>query len=223
MEALSLGFVLQFLPAVLLALAALAAPELCARLIRRMLDGLRAHLAEWLYILLDSYVRPAVQILRVLLLYLALVMAPFVAQHALLMSALGTLRDLLVTFFIGLGAWRAAPISRLLLSSAQNKLDLQTNQTMARFFENIFRALVAAFTGIALLDRLGVPVAGLLTGAGVAGLAISLQPDRRHHAGIGTPVRHRGLCAAGRLRGHGGGYLLPLDPHPHHRQRGRDH
>ena len=88
------------------------------RLVRRMLDGLRAHLAEWLYILLDSYVRPTAQILRVLLLYLALVMAPFVAQHALLMSVLGTLRDLLVTFFVGLGAWRAAPISRLLLSSA---------------------------------------------------------------------------------------------------------
>lgn len=174
MEALSFGLALQFLPAILLALAALAVPELYVRLIRRMLDGLRAHLAEWLYILLDSYVRPTAQILRVLLLYLALVMAPFVAQHALLMSVLGTLRDLLVTFFVGLGAWRAAPISRLLLSSAQNKLDLQTNQTMARFFENIFRALVAAFTGIALLDRLGVPVAGLLTGAGVAGLAISL-------------------------------------------------
>ena len=140
MEALSFGLALQFLPAILLALAALAVPALYVRLIRRMLDGLRAHLAEWLYILLDSYVRPTAQILRVLLLYLALVMAPFVAQHALLMSALGTLRDLLVTFFVGLGAWRAAPISRLLLSSAQNKLDLQTNQTMARFFENIFRA-----------------------------------------------------------------------------------
>lgn len=174
MEALSFGLALQFLPTVLLVLAALAVPELYVRLVRRMLDGLRAHLAEWLYILLDSYVRPSAQILRVLLLYLALVMAPFVAQHALLMSTLGTLRDLLVTFFVGLGAWRAAPITRLLLSSAQNKLDLQTNQTMARFFENIFRALVAAFTGIALLDRLGVPVAGLLTGAGVAGLAISL-------------------------------------------------
>ena len=71
MEALSFGLALQFLPAVLLVLAALAVPELYVRLVRRMLDDLRAHLAEWLYILLDSYVRPTAQILRVLLLYLA--------------------------------------------------------------------------------------------------------------------------------------------------------
>ena len=45
---------------------------------------------------------------------------------------------------------------------------------MARFFENIFRALVLLFAGIAMLDTMGVPVTGLLTGAGVAGIAISL-------------------------------------------------
>ena len=63
---------------------------------------------------------------------------------------------------------------RLLLRSAQNHLGLATNQTMARFFENIFRALVLLFAGIAILDTMGVPVTGLLTGAGVAGIAISL-------------------------------------------------
>ena len=45
---------------------------------------------------------------------------------------------------------------------------------MGHFFENIFHALVGLFAGIAMLDRLGVPVSGLLTGAGVAGLAVSL-------------------------------------------------
>ena len=82
--------------------------------------------------------------------------------------------DLLVIFYIALGCWRAAPVTRLLLRSAQNHLDLETNQTMGHFFENIFHALVGLFAGIAMLDRLGVPVSGLLTGAGVAGLAVSL-------------------------------------------------
>ena len=82
--------------------------------------------------------------------------------------------DLLVIFYISLGCWRAAPVTRLLLRSAQNHLDLETNQTMGHFFENIFHALVGLFAGIAMLDRLGVPVSGLLTGAGVAGLAVSL-------------------------------------------------
>ena len=63
---------------------------------------------------------------------------------------------------------------RLLLRSAENHLDLATNKTMGRFFENIYKVLVVVFAGIAALDQLGVPVTGLLTGAGVAGLAISL-------------------------------------------------
>ena len=62
----------------------------------------------------------------------------------------------------------------LLLRSAENHLDLATNKTMGRFFENIYKVLVVVFAGIAALDQLGVPVSGLLTGAGVAGLAISL-------------------------------------------------
>ena len=87
---------------------------------------------------------------------------------------LGTASGLLITVFIGLGSWQAAPVTRLLLHSAENHLDMTTNQTMGRFFENIFHALVVLFTGIAMLDQLGVPVSGLLTGAGVAGLAVSL-------------------------------------------------
>ena len=63
---------------------------------------------------------------------------------------------------------------RLLLRSAENHLDLATNKTMGRFFENIYKVLVVVFAGIAALDQLGIPVTGLLTGAGVAGLAISL-------------------------------------------------
>lgn len=174
MEILSLAFVLELLPAALLLLGALVLPMIYTRLVRRVLNKLQGHLTQWLYILFDSYVQPIALILRSLLIYLALVVAPLPFNNAAYQTLLRTLFDLALTFFLGLGAWRAAPMCRLLLRSAQNKLDLTTNNTMARFFENIFRALVAIFTGIALLDRLGVPVTGLLTGAGVAGLAISL-------------------------------------------------
>ena len=174
MQELTIGIVLELLPTVLLLLGALVLPVLYTRVIRRLLDGLHGHLAEWLYILFDSYVQPTALIIRTVLIYLALVVVPFTIGSATYLNVLNLLFHLALTFLLGLGAWRAAPMCRLLLRSAQNKLDLTTNNTMGRFFENIFRALVTVFTGIALLDRLGVPVAGLLTGAGVAGLAISL-------------------------------------------------
>lgn len=174
MQVFTVTLLLDLLPTVLLALGSLVLPILYTRIIRRILDGLHGHLTEWLYILFDSYVQPTALILRSVLLYLALVVVPFSFNSATYLTVLRLLFDLALTFLIGLGAWRSAPMCRLLLRSAQNKLDLTTNNTMGRFFENIFRALVTVFTGIAMLDRLGVPVAGLLTGAGVAGLAISL-------------------------------------------------
>lgn len=174
MQEFTLSLILDLLPTVLFLLGALVVPIFYTRLIRRLLGGLHGHLTEWLYILFDSYVQPTALMLRAVLLYLALAVVPFSFNNPTYLTVLQLLFDLALTFLIGLGAWRSAPMCRLLLRSAQNKLDLATNNTMGRFFENIFRALVAIFTGIAMLDRLGVPVAGLLTGAGVAGLAISL-------------------------------------------------
>lgn len=174
MPEFTLSLLFQLLPTALLLLGALVLPILYTRVIRRILDGLHGHLTEWLYILFDSYVQPTALIIRATLFYIALVVVPFSFANAAYQTLLRLLFDLALTFLLGLGAWRSAPMCRLLLRSAQNKLDLNTNNTMGRFFENIFRALVAVFTGIAMLDRLGVPVAGLLTGAGVAGLAISL-------------------------------------------------
>lgn len=174
MQELTSNIVFDLLPAALLLVGALVLPMLYARVIRRILQGLHTHLTEWLYILFDSYVQPTALILRAFLLYLALIILPFALSYPTYVTVLRLLFNLALTFLIGLGAWRAAPMCRLLLRSAQNKLDLTTNNTMGRFFENIFRALVAIFTGIAMLDQLGVPVTGLLTGAGVAGLAVSL-------------------------------------------------
>lgn len=162
-------------PALLTAAAAAFLPMAGQALATRFLQRVKPHMASWLHILLESYVMPLAMILRIVLAGLAITMLPFDFVHdTQFQGLLDVASDLLVIFFIGLGSWRAAPVTRLLLHSAENHLDLQTHQTMGRFFENIFHALVVVFAGIAALDRLGVPVSGLLTGAGVAGLAISL-------------------------------------------------
>ena len=174
MEELTHDF-LSFLPAALLALAAAGAPEVYKLAARRFLDRAKSHMASWLYILLDSFLTPVAGLFRVLLGAAAVKSLPFeLVRDAVFLQYLNLAADLLVIFYISLGCWRAAPVTRLLLRSAQNHLDLETNQTMGHFFENIFHALVGLFAGIAMLDRLGVPVSGLLTGAGVAGLAVSL-------------------------------------------------
>ena len=166
---------LSFLPAALLALAAAGAPEVYKLAARRFLGRAKSHMASWLYILLDSFLTPVASLFRVLLGAAAVKSLPFeLVRDAAFLQYLNLAADLLVIFYISLGCWRAAPVTRLLLRSAQNHLDLETNQTMGHFFENIFHALVGLFAGIAMLDRLGVPVSGLLTGAGVAGLAVSL-------------------------------------------------
>ena len=163
------------LPALFFAALAAVLPELYKFLARKFLGRIKKHIASWLHILLESYIVPIAMILRVLLACFAVTLLPFSFVHEEVFSRLlGTASGLLVTFFIGLGSWQAAPVTRLLLHSAENHLDMTTNQTMGRFFENIFHALVVLFTGIAMLDQLGVPVSGLLTGAGVAGLAVSL-------------------------------------------------
>ena len=174
MEELTHDF-LSFLPAALLALAVAGAPEVYKLAARRFLDRAKSHMASWLYILLDSFLTPVAGLFRVLLGAAAVKSLPFeLVRDAVFLQYLNLAADLLVIFYISLGCWRAAPVTRLLLRSAQNHLDLETNQTMGHFFENIFHALVGLFAGIAMLDRLGVPVSGLLTGAGVAGLAVSL-------------------------------------------------
>lgn len=165
----------SLIPAIVVAVLAAALPELYRFLAKHFLKRVKKHMAPWLHILLESFVLPFAMILRIWLILIAIALLPFAFIHGdKFQTMMDVGSDLLIIFYLGLGSWRAAPVTRLLLHSAENRLDLQTHKTMGRFFENIFHALVIMFTGIAMLDRLGVPVGGLLTGAGVAGLAISL-------------------------------------------------
>ena len=163
------------LPALILGASAYLLPVLYRRFAKSLLQKLHALMPEVLQILTEAYLEPTTLLLRTFLGYAALHALPVqFAEKFPVYSVLALFFRLCVIFFIGYGAWRAAPMCRLLLRSAENHLDLATNKTMGRFFENIYKVLVVVFAGIAALDQLGVPVTGLLTGAGVAGLAISL-------------------------------------------------
>ena len=163
------------LPALILGASAYLLPILYRRFAKSLLQKLHTLMPEVLQILTEAYLEPTTLLLRTFLGYAALHALPVqFAEKFPVYSVLALFFRLCVIFFIGYGAWRAAPMCRLLLRSAENHLDLATNKTMGRFFENIYKVLVVVFAGIAALDQLGVPVTGLLTGAGVAGLAISL-------------------------------------------------
>lgn len=163
------------LPALILGASAYLLPVLYRRFAKSLLQKLHTLMPEVLQILSEAYLEPTTLLLRTFLGYAALHALPVqFAEKFPVYSVLALFFRLCVIFFIGYGAWRAAPMCHLLLRSAENHLDLATNKTMGRFFENIYKVLVVVFAGIAALDQLGVPVSGLLTGAGVAGLAISL-------------------------------------------------
>lgn len=163
-----------------LALAAVlvAAAVFGARLYRKMVAALRRklarHMPEWLQILYDGFDEPMVLLLRCLLLYAAVLAAPLPVSIFQVNTVAGKLVSAAVIALLARGLWRSERLCGLLLRSAQNRLDLESNKTMTRFFEKIFRAMVAAVALLAILELFGVPVAGLLAGAGVAGLAVSL-------------------------------------------------
>ena len=220
------------IPSVVFLVLALVVPFLFYHIANGFIKQLEKHMPQWLNILAKSYLNPMTWSIRQTLVFGALVLLPIVQSHAKISAVLATISTLLDIYFLGLGAWRSAPMCRLLLRSAQNHLDLETNQTMARFFENLFRALVVAFAGIAMLDTLGVPVSGLLTGAEanqitkepfVGGPVHTVQSDRRHRTGAGASLRHRGLHCAGRYGGNGGRYRVPLHQVPHVGQCGDLH
>lgn len=105
---------LSFLPAALLALAAAGAPEVYKLAARRFLGRAKSHTASWLYILLDSFLTPVAGLFRVLLGAAAVKSLPFeLVRDAVFLQYLNLAADLLVIFYIALGCWRAAPVTRL--------------------------------------------------------------------------------------------------------------
>ena len=169
-----LSIVTAVAPMALFVLLALFAPLVYRRIAGKLIEKFRPHQPQWISIILDSYLRPTTILLRAVFIYAALWVLPLELNTPTYRSVLARIMQVTIICLIAWGAWMAAPVCRLLLRSAENKLDIATNRTMGRFFENIFRAVVGVVAGIAVLDALGIPVTGLLTGAGVAGIGITL-------------------------------------------------
>ena len=169
----------ELIPSGIFLLLALVLPFVFYHVGGGFLHRLQKHLPEWLCILTESYLKPLAWALRQTLFFAAVGLLPLVQKHATVAGFLGTLSTLLNIYFLALGAWRSAPMCRLLLRSAQNHLDLATNQTMARFFENIFRALVLLFAGIAISLAAQSTLSNL-----IAGVALVLE----HPFGIGDYI-----------------------------------
>lgn len=165
---------LRILLAAILALAAVFGTRLYRALIQTIRARLLRFMPEWLRILYDGFSGSLVLLLRTFLVYLAVLAfpLPLTPQQTALLA--GPVFGAVSIVLLGLGFWRSEDLCGLLLRSAQNRLDLESNKTMTRFFEKIYRALVVAITILATLELFGVPVAGLMAGAGVAGLAVSL-------------------------------------------------
>ena len=165
---------LRILLTAVLALAAVFGTRLYRALIRTIRARLLRFMPEWLRILYDGFSGSLVLLLRAFLIYLAVLAfpLPLTPQQTALLA--GPVFGAVAILLLGLGFWRSEDLCGLLLRSAQNRLDLESNKTMTRFFEKIYRALVVVITILATLELFCVPVAGLMAGAGVAGLAVSL-------------------------------------------------
>ncbi len=178
--ALFMGFInthnsiLRIILTVILALAAVFGTRLYRALIRTLRAKLLRFMPEWLRILFDGFSGSLVLLLRTFLIYLAVLAFPLPLTPRQTELLAGPVFGAISIALLGLGFWRSEALCGLLLRSAQNRLDLESNKTMTHFFEKIYRAVVVAVTILAMLELFGVPVAGLMAGAGVAGLAVSL-------------------------------------------------
>ena len=157
-----------------LALAAVFGTRLYRKLIGAVLGRLRKHMPAWLGIVLNGFSEPMVLMLRCGLLYLAVVACPLPLTTAEVLRLVQPFFGAALLLLLAWGFWRSEALCGLLLGSAQSKLDHEDDKTIVRFFEKIYRAVILGVAALAVLENFGIPVAGLLAGAGVAGLAVSL-------------------------------------------------
>ena len=143
-----LSIVTAMAPMALFVLLALFAPLVYRRIAGKLIEKSRPHQPQWISIILDSYLRPTTILLRAVFIYAALWVLPLELNTPTYRSVLARIMQVTIICLIAWGAWMAAPVCRLLLRSAENKLDIATNRTMGRFFENIFRAVVGVVAGI---------------------------------------------------------------------------
>ena len=133
------------------------------------------HMPQWLHEMVRGFAEPVELLLRLGLLGAGVLAAPLPQSWATqIRTWMSPGAKALIVALAAWGFWRAAPLCRMALNSAEERLDIHASRTIGGFLENLYRVLIALFAVLAVLDLLGVPVASLIAGAGLVGLAISL-------------------------------------------------
>lgn len=139
---------------------------------KKLFPKLQARSWTWrsIPILLNGFSKPLAVLLKVLGFYFALLSLPWsaVIVRQLLLACL----RITVTVCICWGLWESADLCELLLSVS--KSEFSSNKTIAMLFHKGYKFLVALFGALMIIEETGLPVTGIITGAGLAGLTLSL-------------------------------------------------
>lgn len=158
---------------VLLAAATLGGKPL-RRLIRALQARLEKYMPRWLKVLSVGLADPCALLISYGLLAGGLLALPLPVETELMLAVLIPVSRAVLVFLICWGLWRSAPVCQLLVRSVEDAVEVDSGKTIGRFFENIYKAVVALFAVLSGLGLLGLPVGSVIAGAGVAGLAVSL-------------------------------------------------
>lgn len=141
-------------------------PKLCAM-------AERLHLRS-LQILFRGFTKPFPVLILFWGLCTVLPMLPLPSFYPQISAFCHTLSRIAPIVCAGWGLWNSTDLCDNVLNSLSAHLDLKANATLRSVLVKTYRVLVGAFVIVAVLDILGYPVTGLITGLGLVGLTVSL-------------------------------------------------
>lgn len=141
-------------------------PKLCA-----MAERLHLHS---LSILFRGFTKPVPILILVWGLCTVLPMLPLPGIYPQVSALCHTLSRIAPMVCAGWGFWNSTELCDNALNNLSTHLDLKTSATLRSVLVKTYRVLVGAFVIVAVLDILGYPVTGLITGLGLVGLTVSL-------------------------------------------------
>ena len=136
-------------------------PHLC-----RMAQRLHLRALE---IIFTGFAKPVPAMIWLVGLCIAIPMA-----HQPAAGLCATLLRIVILCCAAWGLWNASDLCEMFLKNMSAQLDLKASTTLLTILKKTYRILVAVFAALAVLDYLGYPVTGLITGFGLAGLTVSL-------------------------------------------------
>ncbi|MEG2500472.1 MAG: mechanosensitive ion channel family protein [Oscillospiraceae bacterium] len=132
---------------------------------------------EYDSILLSGFKMPIVVFFAICGIYISLLFLPRalgILATPIYLAAIAKLMRIGIILLIVWGLVGSSDVASVFLQGMQNKLDIKSNQTMARFLGYIFKTIVLALGAVIIISELGYDVNGLIAGLGLGGLTIAL-------------------------------------------------